>query len=115
MNGNRRVGRAASWPLFRAFQGWRPSDIGPDAVAGVTLAAIAIPEQMATAGLGHFEPQIGFLAIIAGAIAFAIFGANRALSVGADSTITPIFAGSLTEDVLTRTRLGLCKQNVTNA
>jgi sulfate permease, SulP family len=94
MNEDHRV-KAASWPLFRAFQGWRPSDLGPDGVAGLTLAAIAIPEQMATAGLGHFEPQIGFLAMIAGAIGFAIFGANRALSVGADSTITPIFAGSL--------------------
>jgi MFS superfamily sulfate permease-like transporter len=92
---NHRVARHKSWPLFRGFEGWRPADLGPDAIAGLTLAAIAIPEQMATAGLGHFEPQIGFLAIIAGAIAFATFGANRALSVGADSTITPIFAGSL--------------------
>jgi sulfate permease, SulP family len=95
MSENHGAVRPGSWPLLRAFEGWRPSDMGPDGVAGLTLAAIAIPEQMATAGLGHFEPQIGFLAIVAGAIGFAIFGANRALSVGADSTITPIFAGSL--------------------
>jgi MFS superfamily sulfate permease-like transporter len=95
MNQNRGAVPMASWPLFRGFAGWRPADLGPDFIAGLTLAAIAIPEQMATAGLGHFEPQIGFLALIAGAIGFAIFGANRALSVGADSTITPIFAGSL--------------------
>jgi MFS superfamily sulfate permease-like transporter len=83
------------WPLFRGFVGWRPSDLGPDAIAGLTLAAIAIPEQMATARLGDFPPEFGFVALIAGAIGFAIFGANRALSVGADSTITPIFAASL--------------------
>ncbi len=83
------------WPLFRGFAGWRPADLGPDLVAGLTLAAIAIPEQMATARLGNFTPEIGFVAIIAGAVGFALFGANRALSVGADSTITPIFAGSL--------------------
>src|SRR5579883_931040 len=81
--------------LFGGFAGWRPADLGADCVAGVTLAAIAIPEQMATARLGNFAPEIGFLAIVAGAIGFAIFGANRILSVGADSTITPIFAGSL--------------------
>ena len=40
------------WPLFRSFAGWRWRDLGPDAVAGLTLAAIAIPEQMATARLG---------------------------------------------------------------
>ena len=42
-----------------------------------------------------FPPEIGFFAFIAGAIAFAAFGANRYLSAGADSTITPIFAGGL--------------------
>ena len=86
---------ARSWPVLRSFAGWRPADLGPDVVAGLTLAAIAIPEQMATARLGGFAPQIGFLAIIAGAIGFAVFGANRAMSIGADSTITPIFAGGL--------------------
>ncbi len=71
------------------------ADLGADAIAGVTLAAIAIPEQMATARLAGFEPQIGFLALFAGAIGFAVFGASRLLSVGADSTIAPIFAGAL--------------------
>ncbi len=50
---------------------------------------------MATARLGGFAPQIGFFAFIAGSVGFAIWGANRFLSVGADSTITPIFAGGL--------------------
>src|SRR5262249_10482620 len=42
-----------------------------------------------------FAPQIGFFAFIAGSIGFAVLGANRFLSCGADSTITPIFAGGL--------------------
>ena len=66
-----------------------------DLIAGLTLAAIAIPEQMATSRLGGFEPQIGFFAFIAGSIGFALLGANRFLSCGADFTITPIFAGGL--------------------
>jgi SulP family sulfate permease len=95
MNDRGPAAPAPSWPFFRGFEGWRPIYLGADFIAGLTLAAIAIPEQMATARLGGFEPQVGFLALIAGAIGFAIFGASRALSVGADSTITPIFAGSL--------------------
>jgi MFS superfamily sulfate permease-like transporter len=66
-----------------------------DLIAGITIAAIAIPEQMATARLGHLPPQIGLLAFVAASLGFFIFGANRSLSVGADSTITPIFAGTL--------------------
>ena len=83
------------WPLFRSFAGWRWRDLAPDAVAGLTLAAIAIPEQMATARLAGFPPQIGFIALLAGAVGFAAFGASRLMSVGADSTIAPIFAGAL--------------------
>jgi len=84
-----------AWPIFRSLASFRPSDLPGDLIAGLTLAAIAIPEQMATARLGAFSPQIGFFAFIAGSIGFAMFGSNRFLSCGADSTITPIFAGGL--------------------
>ena len=84
-----------SWFILRSFAGWRPRDLGADAIAGLTLAAIAIPSQMATARLANFTPQIGLLALIAAAIGFAFFGDSRRLSVGADSTIAPIFAGAL--------------------
>jgi sulfate permease, SulP family len=83
------------WPVFRSLRSFRAADLPGDLIAGLTLAAIAIPEQMATARLGHFSPQIGFFAFIMGSIGFAMFGANRFLSCGADSTITPIFAGGL--------------------
>src|SRR5439155_9715654 len=83
------------WPLFRSLGSFRLADLPGDLIDGLTLAAIAIPEQMATARLGGFAPQIGFFAFIAGSIGFAMFGANRFLSCGADSTITPIFAGGL--------------------
>jgi sulfate permease, SulP family len=84
-----------NWPIFRSLGSFRPSDLPGDLIAGLTLAAIAIPEQMATARLGGFSLQIGFFAFIAGSLGFAMFGANRFLSCGADSTITPIFAGGL--------------------
>ncbi|HEY1449020.1 MAG TPA: SulP family inorganic anion transporter [Caulobacteraceae bacterium] len=64
-------------------------------LAGLTLAAIAIPEQMATAKLGALPPQAGLFAFIAAGVGFLLVGSNRQLSAGADSTITPIFAGAL--------------------
>src|SRR5438445_2142580 len=91
------------WPAFRSLASYRPSDLPGELIAGLTLAAIAIPEQMATARLGGFSPQIGFFAFIAGSLAFAAFGSNRFLSCGADSTITPIFAGGLAAMAATAT------------
>src|SRR6202012_2796278 len=84
-----------SWPVFRSLAGYSAAFFPADLIAGLTLAAIAIPEQMATARLGGFEPQIGFFAFMAGSLGFAMLGGNRFLSCGADSTITPIFAGGL--------------------
>jgi MFS superfamily sulfate permease-like transporter len=84
-----------SWPVFRSLAGYNPAWLGGDLGAGLTLAAIAIPEQMATARLGGFTPEAGFAAFIAGSCAFAVMGGSRFLSAGADSTITPIFASGL--------------------
>jgi len=70
--------------------GFAASRLAQDGIAGLTLAAIAIPEQMATARLAHFPPEMGFLAFLAGTLGFLLFGASRVVSVGADSTIAPI-------------------------
>ena len=88
-------GTQPKWAILRSFAGWEWHNLPGDLGAGLTLAAIAVPEQMATARLGGFAPEIGFYVFIAGTLAFALFGANRYLSSGADSTITPIFAGAL--------------------
>lgn len=87
--------RQSRWPVLRSLRGYRPAFVSHDLVAGFTLVAIALPEQLATARLGGFSPQLGFFAFLAGSIGFALFGSNRFLSSGADSTITPIFAGGL--------------------
>ena len=77
---------ARPWPIFRTLRGLTAADLNRDLAAGLTLAAIAIPEQMATARLGGFAPQIGFFAFMAGALAFAALGSSRHLSVGPSPT-----------------------------
>jgi sulfate permease, SulP family len=70
-------------------------DAGRDLVAACAVAAVAIPEQMATARLAGMPAAMGLLVFVAGSFGFFLLGSNRSLSVGADSTIAPIFAGSL--------------------
>jgi sulfate permease, SulP family len=81
--------------LFASFRGYQPSWLPNDLIAGLMLGAISIPEQLATARLAGLDPQTGLYALVAGAVGFAAFGLNRFVSVGADSTIAPIFAGAL--------------------
>ena len=70
--------------LFASLRNYRPSWLLNDVLAGLTLAAIAIPEQLATARLVGMPPMAGLLAFAAGSLAFAALGANRFMSVGAD-------------------------------
>jgi sulfate permease, SulP family len=81
--------------LFVSLRGYGLSWLPGDLLAATTLAAIAIPEQLATARLAGMPAMAGLLSFAAGSAAFAAFGTNRYVSVGADSTIAPIMAGGL--------------------
>ncbi len=69
--------------------------ISADLVGGLTLLAIALPEQLATSRLAGMPPITGFYAFIAGSFLFALLGSNPQMSVGADSTIAPLFAAGV--------------------
>ena len=78
--------------LARSLRGYRREWLPTDVVAAVTLLAIAVPEQLATSRLAGMPPVTGFYAFVAGSVLFALLGSNPRMSVGADSTIAPLFA-----------------------
>ncbi len=84
--------RGRRLPLLLSLHGYRRSWLPADLVAAAALLAIAIPEQVATARLAGMPPITGYYAFVAGTVLFALLGAHPQLSVGADSTIAPLFA-----------------------
>jgi sulfate permease, SulP family len=82
-------------PVFASLQGYQRSWAAADAVAGITLLVIAVPEQLATSRLAGMPPITGFYAFLAGTLLFALLGASPQMSVGADSTIAPLFAAGV--------------------
>ncbi len=78
--------------LLSSARPYRRALLGPDMLAALTLLAIAIPGQLATAHLAGMPLVTGYYAFVAGSVAFALLGSNPRMSVGADSTIAPIFA-----------------------
>ena len=89
--------------MFASLHGYRIGGLPGDLIAGLMLAAIAIPGQLATARLAGMPPETGLYAFAAGSLAFAAFGVNRFMSVAADSTIAPIFAGGIASFATTGT------------
>ncbi len=74
------------------LRGYRAAWLGADALAGLTLVAVAVPGQMATARLAGLPVMAGLYAFVAASLVYALLGPNRHLSVGADSTIAPLLA-----------------------
>ena len=66
-----------------------------DAAAAAALLVIAVPEQIATSQLAGMPPITGLYAFLAGSVMYVLLGTNPALSVGADSTIAPLFVAGV--------------------
>jgi SulP family sulfate permease len=80
------------------LQGVLPIDrakIPVDIVAGITLAALAIPEVMGYTQIAGMPVITGLYTIVIPMALFAIFGSSRHLVVGADSATAAIMAAGL--------------------
>jgi len=87
--------------VFASLHGYQRSWVSADLAAGLMLLVIAVPEQLATSRLAGMPPITGFYAFVAGTVVFALLGSNPQMSVGADSTIAPLFATGVSALALT--------------
>src|SRR6059058_4756969 len=80
----------ATW-LAHYHSAWLRSD----AIAGITLAAYAIPVSLAYAALAGLPPQVGIYGYLLGGIGYALLGSSRQLAIGPTSAISLMIAGSV--------------------
>jgi SulP family sulfate permease len=93
--------RRALSQVFASLHGYQRSWASADLLAGLMLLVIAVPEQLATSRLAGMPAITGFYAFVAGTVVFALLGSNPQMSVGADSTIAPLFATGVSALALT--------------
>jgi sulfate permease, SulP family len=80
--------------LFASVRPYDRAWLSRDVVAGITLAALAIPEVMGYTKIAGTPVITGLYTILIPVLAFAIFGSSRHLVVGGDSATAAImFAG----------------------
>ena len=72
---------------------WLPADV----IAGVTLAAYAIPVSLAYASLAGLPPQVGIYGYLLGGLGYALLGSSRQLAVGPTSAISLMVAASVVQ------------------
>ncbi len=81
-------------PPARWLREYRAAWLPADAVAGVTLAAYAIPVSLAYAGLAGLPPQAGIYGYLLGGLGYALLGSSRQLAIGPTSALSLMIAGT---------------------
>ncbi|MCO6454741.1 MAG: SulP family inorganic anion transporter [Pirellulaceae bacterium] len=83
---------AAQWlPGYQAR--WLKSDL----VAGITLAAYAIPVSMAYSSLAGMPPHAGIYCYLLGGLCYAVFGTSRQLAIGPTSAIALLVGATVAD------------------
>ena len=88
---------AARLPVFRWLSEYRRSWLRDDAIAGLTLAAYAIPVSLAYASLAAVPPQMGLYCYLVGGVGYALLGSSRHLAIGPTSALSLMLGVSLVD------------------
>jgi len=82
-------------PVAGELPRYRVPSARRDAVAGVTVAALAIPSAMAYAEVAGVSPVNGLYALLLPAVAYALLGSSRQLSIGPEGSISTLVAAAV--------------------
>ena len=81
--------------IFGGLRPFRPKEAARDALAGVTLASMNIPQVLGYTRIAGTPVVTGLYTVLLPLVAFALFGSSRHLVVAADSATAAIFSSSL--------------------
>ena len=70
-------------------------DFRYDLVAGISVAAVALPVSLAYAQLAGFNPVVGLYSSVLPLVAYAIFGTSRQLIVNPDAAVCAMIASAI--------------------
>ena len=76
------------FPASEWLPGYNLKILGSDSVAGITLAAYAIPVSLAYAMLAGLPPQYGIYGYLLGGVFYAMLGSSKQLAIGPTSAIS---------------------------
>jgi high affinity sulfate transporter 1 len=84
-------------PSAQWLPGYQAQWLKSDLIAGMTLAAYAIPVSMAYASLAGLPPHFGIYCYLLGGLAYAVFGTSRQLAIGPTSAISMLVAATVAD------------------
>lgn len=85
-------------PVLEWIRSYPARYLGADVMAGIVVAALAMPQSLGYAGIAGVPVLVGLYSIPLALIAYAIFGSSPRLVVGPVSTVS-VLSGSLIADI----------------
>jgi hypothetical protein len=82
-------------PVAKELPGYRAPTARRDLLAGVTVAALAIPSAMAYAELAGLPAVAGLYALLLPTVAYAFLGSSRQLIVGPEGSLSALVAAAV--------------------
>ena len=86
---------ARTIPVASDLPGYRAPSARRDLLAGVTVAALAVPSGMAYAELAGLSPVNGLYALLLPTVAYVLLGSSRQLIIGPEGSVSTLVAAAI--------------------
>jgi SulP family sulfate permease len=83
------------FPIAEQLAAYRSEWLPADILAGLSVAAVALPTAIAYPAIAGLPPQAGLYAAILPSVGYALFGPSRQLMVGPDTATTVMLGSAL--------------------
>lgn len=82
-------------PIIDGLKGYKTEWLGRDMMAGLAIAAVAIPSAIAYPAIAGLPPEVGLYSSILPLVGYALFGPSRQLLVGPDAASMTVLAAAV--------------------
>jgi SulP family sulfate permease len=82
-------------PVSQDVPTYRPASAGRDLLAGLTVAALAVPSAMAYGQLAGLSPVNGLYALLLPTVAYVLLGSSRRLVIGPEGATSTLIAAAV--------------------
>ncbi|XP_028753173.1 high affinity sulfate transporter 2-like [Neltuma alba] len=93
------LGLQAVFPILEWGKGYNISKFKGDLVAGVTIASLCIPQDIAYAKLANLKPQYGLYTSFVAPLVYAFMGSSRDIAIGPVAVVSLLLGTMLTDEI----------------
>ncbi|KAI9103519.1 hypothetical protein K1719_023142 [Acacia pycnantha] len=93
------LGLQAVFPILEWGRGYNLSKFKGDLLAGLTIASLCIPQDIAYAKLANLKPQYGLYTSFVAPLVYAFMGSSRDIAIGPVAVVSLLLGTMLTDEI----------------